>query len=547
MAERNTKRNTWLFIAFLLLAGVANTLAYIGIPELEALMTEVNYLVYTGLLLFWLQSVRTRLLPSRTKDWVTGAALMMILYQLLRVFKYRFATEPGAMRYAVYLYFVPMTLIPTFFLLTCLRIRRGSRTRRREEMLLLVPAGVLCFLAVTNDLHGWVYAPRMPLEEFAVDTGTYAHGPVFYALYGWMILSFAAGLVLLFFTTAKQPGKALMYLLAVAGLWLGMILLFNTFLDGVRGPRMYNGPEIHIFGMLGVFEVCIRFRLIPHNANYEAFFRALGTPALVTDRAFRPVYRSGMELAAGQDRLRAALDSPVYLTPDWKLSGREIRGGYAFWTEDETGVHQAQDRLAEANELIESENSLIRAETEQREKDAWLQSRHRIYHEIAEIMYPVQQRIEKLLARMEPDTADFRKKLAFVSVLNAYVKRKTNLLLLAAEQDTLTTHDLFLALKESAVNLTLAGLRTDAGRPEGEETLPAGRVIALYDAFEAAAEQLIGGARSLMVSVKGGTVVLAADTERAPDTGALPVSVRTRQEEGILYLELSAGEGGEPV
>ena len=162
-------------------------------------------------------------------------------------------------------------------------------------------------------------------------------------------------------------------------------------------------------------------------------------------------------------------------------------------------------------------------------------------------MYPVQQRIEKLLARMEPDTPDFPDQLAFVSVLNAYVKRKTNLLLLAAEQETLTTHDLFLALKESAVDLTLAGLRTDAGKPEEEENLPADRIIALYDAFETAAEQLVGAARSLMISLKGGAVVLAADTARVPDTGGLPVSVRTRQEEGILYLELSAGKGGERV
>jgi hypothetical protein len=126
MKEKKLKRNTSLFIVFLLLAGVANLLAWAGIPALEALMAEANYLIYTGLLLFWLQSVQARLLKSRTKTWVTGAARMMLLYQLLRVFKYRFAVEPAAMRYAIYLYFVPMTLIPTLFLMTCLRILRET-------------------------------------------------------------------------------------------------------------------------------------------------------------------------------------------------------------------------------------------------------------------------------------------------------------------------------------------------------------------------------------------------------------------------------------
>ena len=48
MKEKKLKRNTCLFIVFLLLAGVANLLAWTGIPALETLMTEANYLIYTG-------------------------------------------------------------------------------------------------------------------------------------------------------------------------------------------------------------------------------------------------------------------------------------------------------------------------------------------------------------------------------------------------------------------------------------------------------------------------------------------------------------------
>ena len=544
MTGWHTRRNTWLFLGVLLLAGIANSLTFTGILPFEALMTEFNYLAYVSLLLFWIQSVRARLLPSRERGWMLGAAVMMLFYQLLRVFKYRFAVTPAALRYAVYLYFVPMTLIPTLFLMTCLRIRRGNRPGRRSEALLLIPQGLLSLLAVTNDLHALVYAPKVDFSVFAVDSGTYARGPVFYALYAWMILSFAAGLALLLRKTARQRGRVLLSLLAVVGSWFVLILTVILVTDGIYGPHMYNNPEIHIFGMLGVLEVCIRNHLIPHNANYAAFFGALQMPAMVTGRDFRPVFRSGKELAAGPDQLRAALASPMHPAPDLRLSGRPVHGGYAFWAEDETEVHRAQDRLAEANELIESENSLIRAETEQREKDAWLQSQHRIYHEIAEAMYPYQQRIDRLLGQMEPGSPDFRSRLAYVSVLNAFVKRKTNLLLLAAEKDELTAHDLFLALKESANYLSLAGLRTDAQPPE-EQVYPAGRVIALYDAFEAVAEQLIGRASSLMVSMKRGAVVLATEASHTPDIAGLPVPVTLREEENILYLDLSAGKGGE--
>ena len=540
MNDRTITRRTWFFFAFLLLSGVAYALSRTGNPGLDALMASCNYLILTGLLLYWFQSVRARLLPSRTKNWVMSAALLMLLYQLLRVFKYRFAAEPAMSRYLVYLYFAPMTLIPTLFLMTCLRIRRGNRPGRWDEALLLLPPGLLSLLALTNDLHGLVYAPRLALSDFAGETGTYAHGPVFYALYAWMILSFAVGLLLLLREARLRYRRTLPYLAAVAGLWFGLAVFHFLVTDGTQLPRMYNAPEIHTFGMLGIFEVCIRSRLIPHNGDYPGFFQMLQTPAMVTDRELRPIYRSGTMLRADADQLRAALASPVYLTPDLKLSGQAVHGGFAFWTEDETEAHRAQDRLSEANEMIESESSLIQAETEQREKDAWLQSRHRIYHEIAEILYPCQKRIEGLLGRMAPNTPAFRDQLAQVSVLNAYVKRKTNLLLLASEQHSLTTQALFLAIRESAGYLSLAGLHTEAGQPEEEQSLPAALVIALYDAFEAVAEQLMGHASSLMISWQGNALVLATETARTPDLSALPVTARTREADGILYMDLLA-------
>ena len=293
-----------------------------------------------------------------------------------------------------------------------------------------------------------------------------------------------------------------------------------------------------------MFEVCIRYRLIPRNENYPGFFQNLHVPALITDRKYQTVYRSGNALSADPEALRESVGASVYLTPDIRLSGRAIQAGYAFWTEDESAVHLAQERLAEANEFIEQENTLIQAETEQKEKDAYLQSRHRIYHEIAATLYPCQQRIERLLNQMDPKAPSFRDRLAFVSVLNAYVKRKSNLMLMAAEKETLGTGDLFSALDESARYLTLSGLQTSVMQGE-EEAWPAGRIIALYDAFEAVAERLIGKTASLMVSWRDHALCLAAETDRTPDLTGVALPVRARQVESTLYLDLDAGKGGE--
>ena len=545
---RKQKRNTWLFIGFVLLAGIANLFTRTAVPELDNLMSCVNYLTFIGLLLFWIEAVRTRLLPSAARISILSAAILMLLHMLLRIFKYRFAVSVVALRYAVYAYWIPQMLIPALFLMTCTRIRRGGQKKRRwNEDLLLIPAGILALLAMTNDMHSLVYVPQIPRSEFILNTGTYRYGPAFWIMNAWMIGATVSGLFLLYRFSGRMPKKALRLITGIAGLWGGLILLNLLVLDRLPGGfHMYNNPEIHIFCMLGVFEICIRYRLIPYNENYSAFFQKLQIPALITDRAFRPVYATEAALSVEPKSLKTATTAPVSMTPDQKLCGKAIRAGYAFWVQEESAVHRAQERLLEANEMIEQENDLIRAETEQKKQDAYLQSRHRIYHEIAAELYPCQKKITQILNEATPGAEDFKQKIAFVSVLNAYVKRKTNLLLLAAENETLSKNELFLALQESANYLSLAGLQTTVLKPE-EKQMPAAVILSLYDAFEALAEQVQGRAPSLMVSWYGDGLRLAAEAESEPDPATICLPVRIRRSEDVLYMDIHSGKDGAGV
>ena len=548
-------RNTVLFLSFLLLAGAANVFSRIFGPAPASLMTALNYVILTGLILFWIQSVRVRLLPSAARNSVLAAAFLMLFYMLIRIFKYRFAVEPLTLHYATYVYWIPQILIPALFLMTCIRIRRGEETvRKKWEYLLLIPAFLLAASVMANDLHFLVYRPKIALQDFTMNTTTYTCGPVFYLLYGWMVLTLVSGFVLLLREARHMPKRVFGDLLLVITLWAGIALLNILYLDPHSYYRPFNVPDAHTFGLMGIFEVCIRYRLIPFNENYTGFFRALRLPVLITDRQLQPVYRTevGLQtdgkadhtetgLPAEAEIFRKAAEAPVALPEDRILHGKQIRSGFAFWTEDESGIRRAQEKLQEANETIEHENDLIQAETRQKEKDAYLRSRHRIYHEIAEELYPVQQRISQLLESAEPGTDGFRETIAKVSVLNAYVKRKTNLLLLAAEKERLGIDELALALQESAYYLTLSGLRTMARIPEGG-TLPADRIVALYDAFESLAEQLSGKAPSLMVSWNGEALRLAAETNLHPVTEGIMLPVRFLESEDILYMDIASGK-----
>ena len=537
------RRNTCIFVAVLLFSGVCNLVSRF-LPEAPgALLTSTHYVTLIGLLLYWLASTRIRLIPSKVRTYMLSAAVLMLTYMLVMIFRYRCLTDVFWKRLAAYYFWIPQLMIPTLILLISIRIRRGEEKEGRwNEALLLIPAAVLSLLAMTNDIHKLVYVYHVGLDTFVVDTGTYSYGIVFYLMYAWMIGTIAIGLVLLSLKTRKISKKGI---LGMVLLWQGMNLLNYLVIDRMPPPgiRLFTVPQIHTFGMLGVIEVCIRLRLIPYNENYAGFFRKMRMSALITNRRFQPQYYSEEELNADLPSMQAALSAPVALSRDQVLYWQEIQAVYAFWSVDESAVHKAQDRLKEANEMIEQENSLIQAETEQKEKDAYLESRHRIYYEIASELYPWQQRIEQILESTEAGQKDFRGKIAYVSVLNAYVKRKTNLLLLAAEKEILTTSELFLALEESAAYLSLAGLETTAQKAE-ERSYPAQIILQMYDAFETIAEQYLGKVGSLMVSWNGDGLRLAAEADQLPKTEGIPLAIHMWEREDIVYIDISAKERG---
>ena len=74
------KKSTCLFVAFLLLAGLLHSSEPGGIPFVTTVIYCAEYLIYAGLILFWAQSVRQRLLPTRAKGYLLAAAPLLLLF-----------------------------------------------------------------------------------------------------------------------------------------------------------------------------------------------------------------------------------------------------------------------------------------------------------------------------------------------------------------------------------------------------------------------------------------------------------------------------------
>ena len=545
---KNSIKNLLLFAGLLIFAGILHIIEHtihdisaLDDPHYEVvtLFFCLEFVIYTLLIIFWIQSVYTRLLPSRARSYMVAVAVFMIFYLILRAYKYRIAGVDAGIRLSWYAYYIPMTVITALFLMVCIYIHRGATKPKVDERLFIIPAVALSGIIITNDIHYLVFVPESGLDNFIGKSGTYTYGTPFYLAYAWIILAVVSGVILLIKTFGLRQKRRLLYLVGILAIWL-ILTQLHTLKKYVEFTPPYESPELYIFTALAIFEFAIRQRLIPYNENYSGFFESLPMTVMITDEAYNPVYQSAVSLKLGSDVLAEALRNPIYPIPDGRLSGRKIRGGYTFWIEDESDIRHANEELNEANELLEGENTLIEYENNQKEENAYLRLHHHIYHEIAQEMYPYQKRIESLLNEAVPGTEEFKDIVAEVSVLNAFVKRKTNMLLMASEHETIPVNELLLAVSESGRYLEFVGIKTSVDEGVHNEDYPSDTIIAIYDTFQMIIEQLIGEATMLLISFSEEGLRLSTDATIKIDTENVPLPIEVERPDDILLITIKA-------
>ena len=462
----------------------------------STLMFTLNLAIYIFLLVWWLASLHSRLLPSRARTYLILAAGFMLFFLFERAVKYRVSAYGTPLEHALwYAFYVPLAMIPTLFLLTCLSIRKKEGGALARHIVWAIADSVVLIVA-TNDFHLLMFAPKYDLIQNGSWT-TYDERPFWYVFYGYVILCILAGIVLLAIGDRRQKRSRRVILPIVLILvFVGMMQLAEKLwgLFGLQSPWAF--PEAAVFGMLAIFESCIRSRLIPHNDNYIGFFENLRLPAVITDRSLTPVFHTASPVEADKEALSGALAEPRELGDDKVLYGTTVSGGYAFRVSDESLIRRLNERLEDVAETLESENDLLRFENAQKEARAKVDARNRVYSRAAGEVYATQKKIAALLDSAEKTDEDRSAYLAKILTLGAYVKRKTNFVLLASERECVTADELFLALDESARFFSLCGVNAVATTSARRE-FTAKEAASLYDSFEMMIEGMIDSGEKL--------------------------------------------------
>ena len=542
---RPQTKTTILFLFVLLLAGIFHALEHVALQNacffFNTFLFIANLMTYSGLILFWLISVRKRLLPTRARTNMLISGTLMILFLLIRAMKYRIGSWSFTLsRMCWYLYYAPIILIPTLFLMISLDCGNTAAKQSRFRKYLPFPALLLTCGILTNDLHHMAFDIGTADWKEVIEHGSYTYGALFFAAEFWASCMMAAGVAHLISVSRqsrqkKQMIRPLLFLLLTAA-----VLITDRILEKTGLPNFYMMPELLIFCLIAVQESCIRNRLLPHNENYEAFFPQLDLPLMLTDSQLDPVCRTAIPVTAEKEQLQKAAKHPVYPDPDTRLSGLPLPAGYAFFTEDESILNRLNEELQDANEVLALENELLVREQELIAEKAAIEERNLLYTKAEKEVYPARKRIAEILDHTQPETPSFRRDIAGALALTAYVKRKANFVMIEAERETMMIEELAAALQESAHYFGYCGMHTTVSIT-AKSDFPCRTATALYDSFEAAAEALCGRTEELWLRLSDTELLMLADTEHPVTLPPLSLPASCDHADGQTVIRIAAG------
>lgn len=510
----------------------------------QEMISLAAHFVLLGLAIFWVISAESRVTSERLRSSAVLLGLFVVAFLLLRFVRYKFCKDNDiAARYLWYAYYIPQTAIPAIMLSAAFCIGNGEKkTPLGGLRWLLIPAALMILLIMTNDLHGLAFRFRAGFVDYETD---YTHGPLYYVNIAWQLILSVFSVGIIFRRCRIQQCKACIWFL-IAGLAVCVTLIVLSFFNWIRS---YKTPELFCLFYIFLFECSIQLGLIPSNGNYPRYFAASGISAFIVDDAGQMVFQADHASLPFEGELKELQDGAVSEDGNTVLHAQDISGGRILWTDDLTHINEINAQIREIQENLSEEIELIRAENELKEQQTKIAETRRLYREVELAVYPQAAAIQRLVRGTHVTDADFRQTMCRVGVLGAYVKRRSNLTMMAEKEKKATLSEVGLSIKESLVYLTLGGVHC-AFQPNCDADISSVCALAVYDAFEYAIERVMAELTDLSVylGITDGRVILrlAMEGRRAPAAGIPPAPVTVTEEDGTVFLQLRLPKGVEP-
>ena len=542
---RKRKYGVVLLVAVLMICAVcARVAARYG--YYAEVLSIVRALIYIGLLAAWGISVQTRIIQTQVRRYLLVIAGLMLLWLTLRTVKYN-TYHMTAERFLWYGYYLPMLFIPVLAVLVALSLGKPENYRLPKwTHFLYLPSALLFLLVLTNDLHQLVFF----FPTGVLSTREYDYGIGYYVVLAWMVLCAAAALAIILAKCRIPQSRRYLWLPVVPfALALGYCA---AYIKGVYWVWLLAGDLTVSMCLIitAIFESCIQCSLIQSNTHYAELFHASTIGALITDRDFSVACAAENARSVDSQTLMAAAESPVVTADGIRISEAPIRWGHVFWEDDISPMLAVLKELDATREELQSYGSILQAENAQKARRKKLEEQERLYRAMQEKAAAPAVRLSNLAKTLQgvQDADAARFLLWKMTVIGAYLKRRSNLIFLADRDGMVPVSEVALCLNESMDNLRLH-VRRCASRLNFEGELRLETAAALYDFFEAAIElamdDLSGAAAN--VTRKEDACVLSLMLQCGTDLTSLRAAYPdafVENEDGVWYCTLSVREGG---
>lgn len=498
-SSRETKVLNSVCVLLVLLAGAVR----LWLQPAEQLRCNCFILLFfTAAIMIWVCQLRRRLLQVPVRRYLKCAAFLMIFWMALRTLKYEFLfpKEHFASRYAWYMFYIPLVFIPLFMFLCVLHIGKNyNHPISRWWKLLYIPALCLVFGVLTNDLHQKTFGFTKGIANWC--NTDYTYGPVYYGVVVWMVVLFLAMMAVVFVKSEVPTSRkkiwipALPFLVGIAYTVLYIFYPANVF------KRALTLPEMACFLFAAFMETLIIVHLFPSNDSYSDFWNASSIGAGIMDEEGVIHYQSRHSIVPGKEQVRQAKQQAVLLQDgNIALKSHRIQGGFCYWTRNMSEINHLTRVLADMGNVLVEENAMLEAENRMKEEQTRICQQNVLYDSIARKVCLQLNEISSLLDAPDIDETTFIDTMKYACILNCYVKRSSNLLLLSHQNEYIDSKELFLAISESLEYVRLLGIKAHISCQE-EQLLFREKLLLIYELFETVLESAIPGTDALFINM----------------------------------------------
>ena len=504
--------------------------------------------ILISLVVLWGVSLIHRMVRKDLLAYFLTIAVLILFFLVVRMMKYELTKGlDKILRYFWYTYYVPQMFIPPTILLAALSLEnKKGKPLAKAWYLLYLPAIILIILIFTNEIHGWAFALNFD-GDFS-----YKHRIVFYIALAWEIVVTFTSLIVLILKCRVSACKKKTWI-PVTTFIVCTAISTICFLNDTAAFKI---PELICFSGIVVIESCITIGLIPTNEDYENYFFHSAYAAVITDEKFNVVYYSKNSIITEKKLFQLATESPIMIDKNTRLSAVKINGGWSFRLENLARIIEINNALAETNEKLSEENYIIEAENELKKQKTQIIEQKRLYTKIEAATYEELKKLSAFLSSIDQKKSfndiEYTAEMRFACILAAYIKRRSNIIMLTEKQKNIDIGELSLAIKESLDYLSLTGAEcsydcTCQGKIDGK------KVGVLYDFFEECINNYYNLPGAIIVRLRnhGDDIILRIESDSGKETiskkikakfSEYNVSIETDDEE--VYYSLLLHQGG---